>query len=98
MLAVQDDNDKWGVIDPTGKLISPCIWMEVGFFHEEMAAVKDSDMKYGFINKFGKLVIPCKYANVWDFESGVARIRVNKDSYKSDNYYYIDKKGEIVRK
>ena len=97
MLAVQDDNGKWGVIDPTGKLIAPCIWMEVKRFQEGMAAVKDSDMKFGFINKFGKLVIPCKYSTVWDFEGGVARISVKKDSYKSD-YYYIDKKGEFVRK
>lgn len=92
MLAVQDDNDKWGVIDPTGKLIAPCIWMEVRRFQEGMAAVKDSDMKFGFINKFGKLVIPCKYTYAGDFESGVARIS------DSNNRYYIDKKGEFVRK
>ena len=63
LAVVQDDNtNKYGFIDKTGKLIIPCEWTYADQFNYHLnglAAVKDNNGMWGFIDKTGKIVIPC---------------------------------------
>jgi hypothetical protein len=45
-------DDKWGFIDKTGKVVIPLIHNDVRSFSEELGGVKQDD-KWGFINKKG---------------------------------------------
>ena len=72
---VMDDNEKWGFIDKTGKLVIPCKWNGVESFSEGLAVVLDDNWKWGFIDKTGKLVIPCIWKDAWSFYDGLAEVK-----------------------
>ena len=91
MSSVIGNNNKFGFIDKTGKLIIPCKWNKVEGFREGFACVKDDKDKWGFIDKTGKLIIPCKWYNVNSFEGGVARVQDD-----SGNWQYINKTGKVI--
>ena len=86
---VEDDNEMFGFIDKTGKVVIPCQWKDAWPFSEGLAAVQDFDKKWGYIDKTGKVVIPCKWLEAECFENGRAYVRDEK-------WYYIDKTGKIV--
>ena len=56
LAAVLDDNDKWGFIDETGKVVIPCQWKNAGYFSKGQAAVLDANGKWHTIDKTGKIV------------------------------------------
>jgi hypothetical protein len=59
------------------KIIVPCKYDKVLFFHEGLAAVK-TENKWGFVDLTGKLVIPIKYDEVnVGFEKGHATVWLN---------------------
>ena len=53
---VQDDNDKCGFIDKTGKLVIPCQWKFAWDFYKGLAEVQDANDKRFKIDKTGKVV------------------------------------------
>lgn len=90
--AVQNEDELWGYIDQTAKLVIPCEWKKAGPFTNGIASVKKG-YKYGCINRNGELIIPC----VWDgyttlsFSEGLAPVQ--KDEYL---WGYVDLKGDVV--
>lgn len=76
------------------------------YFHEGLVRAKRNG-KMGFANKYGQIVIPCEYDFVWWFQDGKAKVtydaREIRDKYdehtriKSDEWFYIDKNGEILK-
>ena len=89
---VQDDNtDKYGFIDKTGKVVIPCKWKDAWDFHEGLAPVKDANGKWGYIDKTGKLVIPCQWEDAGYFHEGRADVQ---DA--NGNWVEIDKTGKVV--
>ena len=86
---MEDDNGKWGFIDKTGKVVSPCRWMHIENFSEGLASVEDDNGKYGFIDKTGKVVIPCKWDGAGNFHEGLAWVIDDNGKYG-----FIDKTGE----
>lgn len=91
---VEDNNQEWGYIDKTGKVVIPYQWKDVGNFSDGLAAVCGAYYKWGFIDKTGKVVIPCqwKYAgNFSEFFEGLANVM-------DDNgvFHKIDKTGKII--
>ena len=88
---VQDEDDKYGLINEQVTETIPCKWSDVEHFSEGLAVVVDENQKYGYINKEGKLVIPCKWEHADSFKNGQAR--VFDDEY---NMYPIDKSGNIM--
>lgn len=51
---------KWGIIDQTGKEITPIKYNYIGTFHEGRAPVT-LDEKFGYIDITGKEVVPVIY-------------------------------------
>jgi hypothetical protein len=101
-LIMVQKNDKFGFIDPTGKIVLPIQYAYVEDFHEGLAAVGKKDpksraIKYGYMNKSGKIVIPYQYQSAGIFSDGVAVVRVRFDSstYKA-TLRIIDKNGKNI--
>jgi hypothetical protein len=64
----QSKNGKYGLIDPSGKIILPCQYDDrVGIFYNGFAEVK-IDGKIGFINQQYKEVVKPIYDDAWTFE------------------------------
>ena len=85
-----DDNDKWGFMDKTGKVVIPCEWRYAADgFSEGLAHVMDSNKKWGFIDKTGKVVSPCEWDDAKGFSEGLARVM-------DGNWGFIDNNGEVV--
>jgi hypothetical protein len=61
---------------------------------EEMVCFHDSTKsnKYGYMDMKGKVVIPPGFMHPADFENGYANV-----TQDGERYYYIDKKGNIVK-
>jgi cell division protein FtsB len=95
LAVVQDDNtNKYGFIDKTGKLIIPCEWTSAFKFNDHLnglAAVKDNNGMWGFIDKTGKIVIPCTYKKIdW---RGEGMLAVQDDN---DKWGVIDPTGKLI--
>ncbi|HUT60370.1 MAG TPA: WG repeat-containing protein [Phycisphaerae bacterium] len=66
-----DDGQRWGFIDPNGKLVIPMKFNRVSWFSEGRARARHNG-KWGFIDKAGVFVIPPRFEWVESFENGVA--------------------------
>ena len=82
-------NGKWGYIDSTGKLVTPCEWDDAGYFYEGFACVKEEE-KWGYIDTTGKLVIPCEWDWSAAFDNGLTWVE------KDRKWGCIDTTGKIV--
>jgi hypothetical protein len=91
---VETQDEKWGFVDKTGKVVIPCQYYSVDWFAEGLAAVSksvDNWLKYGFIDKTGKEVIPFKYRTAYSFSEGLAPV-----SEDDKTFGYIDKSEKVV--
>ncbi len=79
----------FGFMDYSGKLIIPATYDQLGFFHEGLAFAANNG-KYGFINKKNELVISFEYDAVGDFINGRAIVE------KNEMMGMIDRSGNIV--
>lgn len=93
LAAVMDDNEKWGFIDESFKLVSPCQWEGAWDFSEGLAAVQNSDYMWGFIDKKGEVAIPFEWIDAEPFRKGLARVQDTEG-----NWVKIDKTGKVVKK
>ncbi len=94
-------NDKFAVIDKTGKIIVPfCDWT-IYDYSDGLAIVEKEGYQFGAIDQAGKLVIPFSVGRLYDFNDGLAIKNNNSefvDEY-SDNtglWGFIDKTGKMV--
>ncbi|WP_051506979.1 WG repeat-containing protein [Saccharibacillus sacchari] len=88
-LAAVSQQDKWGYIDRTGKVIVPLIYDEVFAFNEKSAAVKTGN-KWGYIDAQGKEIVAPLYDSASLFSEGLAVVE-----YKG-NFGFINSSGEWV--
>ena len=66
---------RWGFIDPNGKLVIPMAFSRVSPFIEGRARARSPRSgKWGFIDKTGKFVIPARHDWVRSFDNGVAEV------------------------
>jgi len=84
-LARVQNDDKWGYIDKTGKVVIPVEYKEISEFSEGLLKA-DGDI----IDKAGKII--AKYSRVGELSEGLARVQ-SGSSYK---WGYIDKTGKVV--
>ncbi len=84
-------NDKYGYIDKTGKIVIKPKFDNVWIFSEGLASV-EIDLKYGYIDKTGKIVIKPKFDNAYIFSEGLACVEID------DKEGYINKTGNYVWK
>ena len=90
---VQGKNGKWGLMNASGKMISPFIYDNFtndGEFNEGLAAVVIKK-KSGYIDTLGTIVIPLKYDECNSFEAGGTAI-----VWLGNSCGLIDKKGMIL--
>ncbi|MBI1791033.1 MAG: WG repeat-containing protein [Acidobacteria bacterium] len=84
-LAAVRSQDKWGYIDPAGRLVIEPRFNEATAFSEGLAAVK-SNSTWGYIDPTGAVVIPFDFASAGDFSDGVAKVDGG----------YVDRSGKRV--
>ena len=93
-VTVKNGDNKWGVIDLSGKEIAPFKYDRIGSWRNDLAVINLKN-KYGFINKKGEIIIDLKYSFATGFEQGVALCKMKnkyglintKDSVISDFIY-----------
>lgn len=85
--------DKYGVIDLTGKEIIPASYYYLGDCFDNRISIKEyvNDLPmFGYIDKNGKVIIPVKYEEAYIFKNGVAVVR------EAGKYGLIDKNGKTL--
>ena len=89
---VMKDN-KWGIIDQTGKFVVEPKFEELWNFDEGGLALAKSDGRWGYIDKSGEFVIEPKFQFAKNFaKNGLAPARVNEN----DPIGFIDRTGKYV--
>ena len=91
---VKDKSGKWGYIDESGKVISPCKWRDNYYYQDGMGRVVNQDELYGYLDLDGNEVIPCQFYFGGFFSEGLAPVGIREDY--STKYGYIDKTGKVV--
>jgi hypothetical protein len=91
LAAVEQDN-KYGYIDQSGKLVIPIQFDIADDFSEGLAHIV-REMKHGYIDKSGKLVIEGDFVLGKAFFDGLARVN---QSGSFEKYGYIDKTGKMA--
>lgn len=88
-LAAVYQNNKYGYIDITRKLVIPPIYDNAKSFSEGLAAVL-RNQKWGYIDNTGKIVISHQYTDAAKFSDGLAAVSQNGE------VGFIDKTGNII--
>lgn len=100
-LAAVKEDDKWGVINETDKIIVPFMYDFIGeayptgegiAFREGLAPVKKSDL-WGYIDKNGKLLIPHAFLDAKCFKEGIASVKFPG----RNTWSLINRKGELIK-
>ncbi len=82
-------NDKWGYIDKTGRVVFEPQFDWAGSFSEGLASV-GIEYKRGYIDKTGRVVIEPQFDWAGSFSEGLARVEIN------DKEGYINRSGRVV--
>ena len=91
VMAVEDTNEKWGLIDKTGNAFTEMIYDSLGFFYGDMICF-EKDGKYGYMDLNGQVVISETYpwASAY-FSDGYAIVATEEKKLQ-----LIDKNGKTV--
>jgi hypothetical protein len=89
IIAVKGKDNKYFLINKTGKQVNAKTWDEIGDFSDGLALVKEN-LKWGFIDMQGNKVIDLKFDVASGFKNGVAIVKVN------NQFFLINKKGEPI--
>lgn len=93
---------KMGVIDRSGKQLTPLKYDHFGQFHNGFAIIAiningskagypcEPKYRYGFIDKTGKETVSPKYDNVNDYNYGIAKVQIN------GKFGFIDETGKEI--
>ena len=83
------NNNKFGVMDSLGQLLTMCIYDEIFPFSNEFAKVSVNKL-YGYIDNSGKIVIEPEYSQARNFKEELAAVKIKT------KWGFIDKKGNVV--
>ncbi|QJX47831.1 WG repeat-containing protein [Hymenobacter taeanensis] len=93
-LAAVRIGEKWGYVNPEGRLVITPTYSKASSFVQGQARVEQQrgpfESKAGFINKQNQIVIPLEYADVSYFSQNRAVVKVQ------EKYGYLDDKGTYV--
>lgn len=96
--AIVKQDDRYLLIDKTGKVYPYSDDLSVGSFSDERAIVSydnsigDPDQLNGYVDTNGDLAIPIQYVNVTPFSEGVAAVQ----EISNGAWFFIDKNGRQV--
>lgn len=91
--AVEKDN-KYGLIDKTGKLVLPCTFEAIGKVADGLAPARKNE-KYGFIDIKGNWIIKPEYTGAEAFHNGLAAVSKGPSAYEA-TWGFIDAKGKVI--
>jgi hypothetical protein len=97
-LAIVKQNNLYGFIDTTGKLVIKFQFENCNSFREGLASFQKGK-KWGFIDKTGKVIIEPQFDQASFFENGITEIRKYTGTETSDYPSlkgYINKKGKVI--
>jgi hypothetical protein len=80
---------RYGLIDPSGTLVTKLPFREIYTFHEGLAVVRHKE-GYGYIDTTGRMVIPELFSKASAFSDGLAAVQ------QDGSCGYIDKKGNSI--
>ena len=89
VISVKDKNDKYYLVNKTGKQVNTKTWDEIGEFSDGLALAKENN-KWGYIDMLGNKVIDVKFDVASSFAKGVAIVKLN------NMFFLINKKGEPI--
>ena len=78
--AIVRKNDKFGVVDTTGKIIVPCLYDNVVYYGDLFKVTKGG--KVGIISRSGKIVLECVYSSVSEW------------AWKNNSIFVVCKNGK----
>jgi WG containing repeat len=76
LIIVKDKNNKYYLVNKTGKQVNAKTWDEIGDFSDGLALVKENS-KWGFIDIQGNKVIDLKFDVASGFKNGAAIVKSN---------------------
>ena len=92
LIAVQNNDGKWGYLNKTGQIMIDFEYDNALNFTENGLALVSKDGKWGFIDINGKMAISADYEEAMPFKYGVAIVK------KDGKYGFIDGKGNVISK
>lgn len=69
-----EKNDKWGIIDSTGKVLAKPIYKDIRRTNDSYYATQNDKGKWGFLNKKGRPQIPFEYEEVRNYRHNFAPV------------------------
>ncbi len=81
-------NEKWGYIDKTGKILMEPKFEEARIFSDGMGRVKLNG-KFGYVDATGKMVMEMNFTTAYDFSEGLAEACANCDGLTPDGKWGI---------
>lgn len=85
-------DDWYGLIDKTGKRITPPIYREIFFSPKSDLIVVSGVYGYGIINRQGKIVVPCVYEKIHPDHTGSGLFAANL----AGKWGFINKLGKVA--
>lgn len=82
-------NDKYGYINATGKVVVPMIYDQVGLYKGALSPVQKGD-KWGFVDREGKVVLDFEYDHV------IPAVSPNFRVVKDNKEFFIDPTGKMI--
>lgn len=92
LAVAQNNENKWGYIDPQGNWVTQPIFEKAKAFSSDNIARVQKDEKWGFIKNDGSFLIEPKYYNVRPFRQGLSAVQETENG----QVYYINLKDEKV--
>lgn len=91
--------NKYGYIDESGEfIIEPQFDVAEKFFDNGLAAAGNED-KFGIIDETGAFLIKPQFDQVCQFfENGLILVLIGDGSLEYDNYFYVNKQGNVIFK
>lgn len=88
-LFIYKDNEKYGLMNASGVIITDALYDDIGSFSSGLAYVQ-AGSKYGYIDTKGTIKISVIYDDAYAFMNDLAVVE------KNGLYGYINKKGDVV--
>lgn len=87
----QDSKKKLGLIETSGKELTPAVYETINPFYEGVAIMEKNGMM-GVLNMDGKEIVPARYKNpdAYKFADGICKVSLN------GKWGYIDKSGREI--
>jgi hypothetical protein len=89
MARFRGEDERYGFVDKSGKVVIPPRFVLVNSFSEGLAAA-ERDGRWGLVDKHGEWVLEPLFADIDPFSEGLARIRVGVQ------FGYVDRRGQTV--